>query len=249
MSRIFIYFNLVFLLLFISCIQEAPENLRQKVAKATIVAKKTNLFSLVRETALVIRTVPTNPIIGSPTNPTIVTTQADRTGQTDSDLITDPGTETDTDSSIETDTQIQTRPPVISYGDAENPNNNEAIQDYLTAQIRSVQNTATMTNSTTLAPIQFDDSPSAPTVVVLFGGDLMISPPIDWSRNTTSKFCNANKPALCTSSTSAVALLGYAADHGVQDVPANYGVPTNVPIVSSDSTQIAANWSGLFLTR
>jgi len=42
-----------------------------------------------------------------------------------------------------------------------------------------------------------------------------------------------------------LALLGYTADNGVQDVPDNYDLPTNIPFAVPDDTEVASGWDNL----
>jgi len=58
----------------------------------------------------------------------------------------------------------------------------------------------------------------------------------------TGKFQNAPYSLTCPH---IVPLLAYAADNGVQSVPAHYGVPTDRPFVGPTGTPIASDWSSL----
>ncbi|MBU0505581.1 MAG: Ig-like domain-containing protein [bacterium] len=42
-----------------------------------------------------------------------------------------------------------------------------------------------------------------------------------------------------------LALVGYTADNGVQDVPDNYDLPTNIPFAIPDDTEVASGWDNL----
>ena len=66
------------------------------------------------------------------------------------------------------------------------------------------------------------------------------------SRASTTQACEDSyneNPSWNRSCTKFVALLGYSADSGVQDLPLNYGLPTNQSIQNLDGQWVAGNWS------
>lgn len=73
------------------------------------------------------------------------------------------------------------------------------------------------------------------------------------SRSSSTTNCentyNTNAVAWGFSCSNFVSFLGYSADNGVQDLPTNFSVPTDVSFLSPDDTEIAVNWTDLIDDR